>query len=97
VSVAGGGWPRWRDDGNELYYLAPDRKLMAVAVQTSPALAFRTPQVLFEGPSVSPDTSRSPYAPDQTGSRFLFNAHLDRRTPAGISVIANWPSLIGAR
>ena len=28
----GGGQPRWRRDGKELFYLAPDGKLMAVAV-----------------------------------------------------------------
>lgn len=32
VSTVGGYVPRWRRDGRELYYLAPDRTLMAVAV-----------------------------------------------------------------
>jgi len=32
VSTAGGSDPRWRPDGKELYYLAPDLKLMAAAV-----------------------------------------------------------------
>jgi len=97
VSTAGGGWPRWRQDGRELYYLAPDRKLMAVGVERSPSLVLSAPKALFDGPSVSPDSSRSPYTPDKTGSRFLFAAHLERRTPVGISVIANWPSLLGTR
>src|SRR5262249_21779176 len=30
VSSAGGSEPRWRRDGKELFYLAPDGKLMAV-------------------------------------------------------------------
>ena len=32
VSTLGGYAPRWRRDGKELYYLAPDRMLMAVSV-----------------------------------------------------------------
>ena len=35
VSTEGGGWPKWRRDGRELYYLAPDRKLMVSSVQTT--------------------------------------------------------------
>ena len=84
-------------DGRELYYLSADRKLMAVGVQTTPSLALQAPRALFEAPSLRPDNSRSQYTPDRTGSRFLFNAHLERRTPAGISVIANWPTLVSPR
>jgi hypothetical protein len=32
VSTAGGFAPRWRRDGREIFYLAPDRRLMAVRV-----------------------------------------------------------------
>ncbi|MGH9253087.1 MAG: protein kinase domain-containing protein [Vicinamibacterales bacterium] len=32
VSTAGGIWPRWRRDGAELFYLAPDNRLMAAEV-----------------------------------------------------------------
>ena len=32
VSTLGGSAPRWRRDGKELYYLAPDRMLMVVSV-----------------------------------------------------------------
>ena len=37
VSVAGGTQPRWRRDGREIYYVAPDNKLMAVEVKPSGA------------------------------------------------------------
>jgi hypothetical protein len=30
ISIGGGSQPQWRADGRELYYYAPDRKLMAV-------------------------------------------------------------------
>src|SRR5262249_13050531 len=35
VSIGGGAQPQWRRDGKELFYLAPDRKLMAVELTAS--------------------------------------------------------------
>ena len=32
VSTAGGSQPRWRSDGKELFYVAPDARLMAVPI-----------------------------------------------------------------
>ena len=37
LSTNGGFEPEWRKDGKELYYLAPDRKLMAVTIASSPS------------------------------------------------------------
>ncbi len=56
ISAAGGQQPRWRRDGKELFYLAADRKLMAVPIKTSagrppqgqPILEPGAPQPLFE-------------------------------------------------
>ncbi len=49
ISVAGGGQPRWRADGRELYFRS-DEGIMAVAVETDGA-TFRhdRPRRLFEG------------------------------------------------
>jgi eukaryotic-like serine/threonine-protein kinase len=35
VSTGGGILPRWRKDGSELFYLAPDMQLMAASIQSS--------------------------------------------------------------
>ena len=35
VSTAGGKAPRWRPDGTELYYIAPDSRLMAASIAAS--------------------------------------------------------------
>jgi len=32
VSIEGGIYPRWRRDGKELFYIAPDNRLMAVPI-----------------------------------------------------------------
>ena len=54
------GMAYWRRDGTELYYLAPNRTVMAVSVTTSPQIEFGKPRVLFSlseatpiGPSVA--------------------------------------------
>jgi serine/threonine protein kinase len=44
----GGIQPRWRFDGKELYFIAPDSKLMAASVTiTGPTFASGTPVALF--------------------------------------------------
>ena len=49
ISEQGGlGMTSWRKDGKELYFIAADQTLMAVAVTTSPAVSFGKPHVLFK-------------------------------------------------
>jgi eukaryotic-like serine/threonine-protein kinase len=97
VSTDGGSWPVWRHDGKELYYLASDRGLMAVPVRTeSGGLRVSPATRLFEAPPVNPDWSRAQFASNADGSKFLFNARVDDRTPVGLTVVANWPALLVA-
>jgi Tol biopolymer transport system component len=96
VSVNGGARPKWRSDGRELFFLAPDRKLMtsSVAISDAAGPAFVTPTALFEGPEVPPDMARSQYASSPDGSRFLFNARVEDKTPVGLTVVLSWPALL---
>ena len=48
MSTAGGDKPRWSRDGRELYYIAPDRKLMAVPVTLGPPFQPGVAVPLFE-------------------------------------------------
>jgi len=48
VSVDGGGYPRWRKDGRELYYLSADSRLMAVAFTPGTTPTIGAPTSLFE-------------------------------------------------
>jgi hypothetical protein len=55
VSTGGGIAPRWRRDGRELFYLAPDGSLIAVPVHASAdgnTLESGTPVRLFRAPIV---------------------------------------------
>jgi hypothetical protein len=83
VSVGGGTLPRWRRDGGELFYLAPDRRLMAVSVsQSGSGLSAEPPRALF---TLSTATR---YEPSPDGQRFLVAAVVSEASP--ITVILNW-------
>ena len=72
VSSDGGTWPRWSDDGRELYYLGPDNRLVAVAVTTdASSFAVGEREVLFE---VQSSGARAPYdvSPDGLHAKALF-------------------------
>ncbi len=73
VSTTGGASPVWRHDGRELFYLAPDRTLVAVPVAPAGGeLALGTARPLFRDASLRPAIAggSTPYdvAPD---GRFL--------------------------
>jgi eukaryotic-like serine/threonine-protein kinase len=74
VSMAGGGQPRWKGDGKELYYRSLDNRIMAVDIKTSPRLESGAPYALFPSPrtnSVLTDPTRHQLAVTPDGARFL--------------------------
>ena len=93
VSTAGGAAPRWRADGKELYFLAPDATMMAVSV-TAAGVSFgtSTPVALFPTRAVDGGTAtvdRPQYAVARDG-RFLINQPVADATAAPITLILNW-------
>ncbi len=75
ISNHGGAQPRWRADGKELFYIAIDKKLMAVAIDTShdePAAG--VPHALFQTRIVAARTVLFQYAVSRDGNRFLINS-----------------------
>ena len=83
VSVAGGTLPRWRRDGRELFYVAPDRRLMSLSVTPRrDRLETGAPQPLFTL------STTSFYEPSPDGQRFLVTAAVSEVSP--ITVIMNW-------
>jgi Tol biopolymer transport system component len=92
VSTGGGVQPRWRPDGKELYFIAPDGKLMAVPVNGSGvAFGVGTAAALF--PARLPDggttSSRPQYAVSRDG-RFLINTVVGDAPTPPIELILNW-------
>jgi eukaryotic-like serine/threonine-protein kinase len=90
VSTDGGGQPQWRADQQELFYLAPDRSLMAVTVIDAAPSSFGAPRRLFQT-SIADDPSgaRDSYAAMPDGRSFLIDARRDD-TAAPITVLLHW-------
>jgi eukaryotic-like serine/threonine-protein kinase len=96
ISTNGGYEPRWRADGQEIYYLTEDRRLMAV--QVSPGPVFGAPRPLFQT-QVHAEVSqlRTHYVPNRDGTRFLIHARSGDIVPASLTVVLNWQLALGAR
>jgi serine/threonine protein kinase len=90
ISAGGGTHPRWRRDGKELFYFAPDRRIMAVVVKTGDTFEAGKPQVLFEARDAVVYYSRYPYAVTPDGQRFLINTSVGEAVDAPITVVLNW-------
>jgi hypothetical protein len=92
ISREGGSQPRWRRDGKELFYLAPDRKLMAVTVKTGATFEADAPRTLFQT-DLNMNALRQSYAVSAGGQRFLLNTSLEASAPP-MTVVLNWPALL---
>ena len=82
VSNTGGSQPRWRADGREVYYVAPDGYLMSVAMTHSAdsRVDIGTPTRLFQAPvegSVQGGIAHT-YTPSLDGQRFLMTTFVEQ-------------------
>jgi hypothetical protein len=92
VSRDGGSQCRWRADSKELYFLAPDGKLMTVDVKPGRALEVGVPRLLFQT-DVRVNPYWDQYGVTGDGTRFLVRDSL-HEAPRYINVILNWPELL---
>jgi hypothetical protein len=81
----GGGAPRWRADGKELNYIAPNGQMMAVTANLSGASPqLDDPRLLFRIAGLG----RAGYAVSRDGARFLLTVVGDTsRREAPLSVV----------
>jgi Tol biopolymer transport system component len=89
ISTDGGIQPRWRRDGNELFYLAADGKVMAVEVRAGSTFEATVPKVLFVAPLGPRDALAGSYSVTADGQRFLFNS-FGEEISGPITVVINW-------
>jgi eukaryotic-like serine/threonine-protein kinase len=90
ISTGGGCQPRWRRDGKELFYIAPDKKLMAVELKTGSALEAAVPKPLFETRVFLLTTFRNHYVVTGDGQRFLINSRVEETIATPITVVLDW-------
>jgi serine/threonine protein kinase len=95
ISQGGGVEPRWRGDGKELFYLAPNRTLMSVTVRTTRGFAADLPRPLFETAlrTQTAVVGLNQYDVTADGERFLL---IQPVGPASspMTVVVNWTSTL---
>jgi hypothetical protein len=103
ISPSGGFEPRWRGDGRELFYLAPDRTLMSVDVRaTSGTFVASDPHPLFRtnlagsylGSAFPNSRVRNEYQVAADGQRFLLNEPVEGASAYAVRVLVNWGTLL---
>ncbi|MBI5835787.1 MAG: protein kinase [Candidatus Eisenbacteria bacterium] len=90
VSSAGGGDPKWRADGKELFFRSPAQELMAVPVRTGAGFESGSPVRLFQKELESAGFQLTRYAPSANGQRFLLNVPLSSSSQAAFNIVLNW-------
>jgi serine/threonine-protein kinase len=96
VSTDGGRTPAWSPNGRELFF-ANGTRLLAAAVQLSPAFRASTPTVLFERSSIVFDDrlrsgggNQRTYDVGEDGQRFLMIRQGESAAGLTIVVVRNW-------
>jgi serine/threonine protein kinase len=97
ISSKGGNEPRWRRDGNELFYFGPDNTLYSVSVaRKGDTFQPGTPRPLFSAPITggagigTDDLWRWDISND--GQRFLINTPAENDATMPVTVLLNWQS-----
>jgi Tol biopolymer transport system component len=88
VSSNGGARPRWRPDGRELFYVAPNLDLMSVEVMPGSTFEYGVAKKLF---TTKIDNYIGPnrYVVSRDGSKFLINIPLDDERENNVTVSIN--------
>jgi eukaryotic-like serine/threonine-protein kinase len=94
ISTNEGSQPRWRADGQELYYVEQHKQMMAVAVKASgESFAAEQPQPLFPVHMAGLDYARFEYGVAPDGKRFLVQSpNVEDERP--IRIVVNWDSAL---
>jgi len=94
VSANGGAFPRWRRDGQELFYVAPGDEFVGVTVDAKANMfSVSGARPLFRG-SVGPFAFPYDVSPD--GQRFLVNSIPEAGT-LPFTVVAEWKELLNRK
>jgi serine/threonine protein kinase len=93
ISIDGGIEPAWRGDGKEIFYLAPDGSLMAVAVRSESTFVPGASSRLFQtrlNPLPIPAGTRNRYVASPDGQQFLVRQPPEGRPMLPITIVVNW-------
>jgi Tol biopolymer transport system component len=88
ISTKGGNQARWRGDGQELFYIASDGKLMAVQVRSGASFEAGVPKALFELRGLR--AGGGGYAVTGDGKKFLVVTNVEEASVMPFTVVLNW-------
>jgi Tol biopolymer transport system component len=92
VSTEGGGEPRWRADGKEIFYRTQEGILMAAEISTAGGrIAVGAVRPLFQ---TSAESIFSSYDVSSDGQRFLINTPVSESKPQPLTLVLNWTALL---
>jgi eukaryotic-like serine/threonine-protein kinase len=94
VSTDGGFKPRWRRDGQELFYLATDGSMMAATMSVVNGQMVAEPKRLFDANLKIHTNYDANYAVTSDGQLFLGIAKEIPSSDVDIQMVLNWPSLL---
>jgi serine/threonine protein kinase len=89
ISTNGGAQPRWRSDGTELLYIAPDRRLMVVDVKRGEDFGYGIARPLFET-GVDNFDAPNRYVVTKDGQKFLINIPVRETASSPVAITVNW-------
>jgi Tol biopolymer transport system component len=92
ISTNGGDQPQWRRDGKEIFYMAADKTLMAVPIESRDSFELGSPVALFKTsvPAGSLTGDRNHFVVAADGQRFLIINLVDDGNKQPITFVANW-------
>ena len=89
VSANGGSDARWRGDSKELFYLSPDKQIMAAEIiDEGSSVAVGKISTLFK---IEGDTA---YDVSPDGKRFLVVTGVEQKDSQTVMLVTNWTGLL---
>ncbi|MGA3242457.1 MAG: protein kinase [Bryobacteraceae bacterium] len=96
ISASGGTEPRWGRAAEEILYVAPGGLLTSAAIKDPVHLVLASPKTLFRLSGQVAANGGFSYDVARGGGRFLVLNTLPPANARDLSVVVNWPQLMGA-
>ena len=90
ISNDGGSEPQWRQDGKEIFFISPDKQLMAAQILRKDPFETSIPKALFVIQERFIGPERGTYAVSNDGNRFLINTVSENSMSNAVHLITNW-------